>query len=168
MLRNVVRILNYSNLLLTVAAARRLVLKSGDVTSAFLQTDESLEDQEPTVWSPPELAALFGADPQDPRALRALRAFYGLVHAPRQWFECVVALMLRTGWIQSKGDKCANSQDEIVGVAGVARKTAQSISKPSRACRKPSWSLPKREEPKKRVRIKHVGVRGMCMDVLVR
>ena len=50
------------------------------------ETHESLEDQELTVWAPPELAVMFGARPEDPRALRVLRAFYGLVHAPRKWY----------------------------------------------------------------------------------
>jgi hypothetical protein len=58
------------NLLLTVAAALQLRLYSGDVSSAFLQADGSLEDEQLVVWAPPELAVYFGADPRDPRALR--------------------------------------------------------------------------------------------------
>ena len=94
------------NLLLTATAARRFVLKSGDVSSAFLQADASLEAEGLTVWAPPELAVLYGGDPKEPKALRVMKAFYGLVHAPRKWFESVVRTMTSTGWRQLLGDKC--------------------------------------------------------------
>ena len=72
------------NMLLCLCAALNLKLKAGDVTSAFLQTDESLEGEDLYVWAPPELATYFGGDPRDPRALKVLKAFYGLVHSPRK------------------------------------------------------------------------------------
>ena len=75
------------NALLALTAALKFTLKSGDVTSAFLQTDASLESEELTVWAPPELARMFGASPGDGRALRVVQAFYGLAHALRKWFE---------------------------------------------------------------------------------
>lgn len=78
------------NLLLTVVANRGFRLRAGDVTSAFLQTEESLEHLNMTVWAPAELAVLFGADPAYPvMPLRVSRAFYGLVQAPRCWFDDV-------------------------------------------------------------------------------
>ena len=112
------------NILLTVAAALKLTLKSGDVTSAFLQTMESLEHQELTVWAPPELATFFGAEPHDRRALRVLRAFYGLVHAPRKWYESVCAVLKASGWHQLHGDRClyvlkSKKDGSILGLAGV-------------------------------------------------
>ena len=78
------------NLLLTVVANRGFRLRAGDITSAFLQTEESLEHLNMTVWAPAELAVLFGADPAYPvMPLPVSRAFYGLVQAPRCWFDDV-------------------------------------------------------------------------------
>ena len=94
------------NLVLTATAAKHFVLKSGDVSSAFLQAEASLENEQLTVWAPPELAVLYGGDPTEPKALRVLKAFYGLVHPPRKWFESVVATLTRSGWRQLLGDKC--------------------------------------------------------------
>ena len=66
---------------------------------------------------------MFGAQPEDPRALRVLRAFYGLVHAPRKWFESVISTMVSQGWRQLQGDKCLlvllDEKKEIAGVAGI-------------------------------------------------
>ena len=53
-----------------IAAGLKLHLKAGDVTSAFLQTGLSLEDEELNVLAPPELSAMFGAEAGDMRALR--------------------------------------------------------------------------------------------------
>ena len=64
------------NVILTLAAALKMKVKAGDVTSAFLQTGISLEDEELNVMAPPELAAMFGADPGHQRALRVREAFY--------------------------------------------------------------------------------------------
>ena len=93
------------------------------MTAAFLQTDESLEDQELNVWAPPELATLCGASPEDPRALRVLRAFYGLVHAARKWWESVTSLLVKSGWMPLPGDKCVfilmDESEQLCGLAGV-------------------------------------------------
>ena len=92
----------------------------------FLQTDESLESEELYVWAPPELSSYFGGNPLDPRALRVLRAFYGLVHSPRKWWETVVSAMKQFGWKPLLGDKClfvltetVDGAERIAGVAGL-------------------------------------------------
>lgn len=51
------------NMLLCLAANCGFKLRSGDVTSAFLQAKKSLEQEDLIVWAPPELAVLYGADP---------------------------------------------------------------------------------------------------------
>eukprot|EP00438_Fugacium_kawagutii_P009905 Skav216398 [mRNA] locus=scaffold457:290346:293534:+ [translate_table: standard] len=113
------------NVILAVAAALGLKVMAGDVTSAFLQTFESLESQNLTVWAPPELAVLFGAEPNDPRALRVLKAFYGLVHAPRAWYNSVTDAMKKSGWRPLLGDRCIfvleeviNGEKSICGISG--------------------------------------------------
>ena len=82
------------HVLLTAASNARMVVESGDVTSAFLQSIGSLESESLIVFAPSELATMFGADPADAGMLMKLtKAFYGLVHAPRKWHESVVAAL---------------------------------------------------------------------------
>ena len=112
------------HVLLTVAASYKMRIRAGDVTSAFLQTKASLEDNEELmVWAPAELAILYGADPNRPiLPLRVMRAFYGLIHAPRKWFEEVQNTMKSQGWTQLLSDKCAYvllKDGMIRGVAGL-------------------------------------------------
>ena len=87
-------------------ANQKFVLESGDVTSAFLQTIGDLEHENLLVWAPAELAAAFGAPPEEGTVLKLTKAFYGLAHAPRKWYESVVACLLRDGWRQSTCDRC--------------------------------------------------------------
>ena len=95
------------NMLLTMCANSGVTLRGGDVTSAFLQADQSLEDQQLTVWAPSELAVLFGAAPESPTmALRVCRAFYGLVQAPREWFEHLASTLTKIGYKSLKSDRC--------------------------------------------------------------
>ena len=118
------------NVILTLAAAYKFKLKAGDVTSAFLQTGISLEDEELNVLAPPELSAMFGSEAGDQRVLRVREAFYGLAHAPRKWWERCVQTMKDGQWHQLLGDKCCfalyepetggNGQPpKLVGLAGL-------------------------------------------------
>eukprot|EP00435_Cladocopium_sp_Y103_P047941 s1625_g14.t1 len=82
------------NLVLTLSANLKFIIRGGDVTAAFLQTGTSLEDEELTILAPPELAAMFGA------------------------------VMLSLGWKQLKGEKCVYvlqdpSTGKICGLAGL-------------------------------------------------
>ena len=64
------------NMLLCMAASQGFKLRSGDVTSAFLQAKKSLEHEDLVVWAPPELAVLYGANPRDPvMPLKVVKAF---------------------------------------------------------------------------------------------
>ena len=87
------------NVDMTICANKRFKLRAGDVTAAFLQTSESLEDLDLTVWAPAELAVAFGANPENPvMPLRISKAFYGLVQSPRCWYNDVSSKMKRQGW----------------------------------------------------------------------
>ena len=111
------------NTLLGVSAAKKFLIKSGDVTSAFLQTDTSLEDEDLVVWGPPELSAAYGANPGDMVPLKVMQAFYGLAHAPRKWYERCVRTLKEHGWRQLQGDRCLfalyDSSEELVALAGI-------------------------------------------------
>eukprot|EP00913_Durusdinium_trenchii_P009211 g8659.t1 len=118
------------NLILALAAGLKFKVKAGDVTSAFLQTGISLEDEELNVLAPPELSAMFGASDGQQKALRVREAFYGLAHAPRKWWERCVKTMVEAGWRQLLSDKCCfalyepesmtgDLQPKLAGLAGL-------------------------------------------------
>jgi azurin len=93
------------NCVLAIAAAMGFIVKSGDVTSAFLQTGISLEDENLHVLAPPELSAIFGAQHGEQLVLKVREAFYGWAPAPRKWFEKCVNTMPKLNWKQLKGDR---------------------------------------------------------------
>ena len=111
------------NLVLTLCACLHFWIASGDVSSAFLQASQSLEGEDLYVWAPAELAVLFGAPADRPvKILKICRAFYGLVHAPRKWFDHVVSTLLSHGWHQLLSDRCTfilMEEGKIVGVCGI-------------------------------------------------
>ena len=111
------------NTLLAVCANQKFALRSGDVTSAFLQTEQSLENEELYVWPPPEVAVLFGADPNSPSLpLKVVKAFYGLAHAPRKWYEQVCTTLQQQGWRRLLSDGCVfvlMDQENLVGICGL-------------------------------------------------
>ena len=111
------------NLLLTLCANFGFFLMCGDVSSAFLQADQSLENEELYVWAPAELAVLYGALPNFPmKILKICRAFYGLVHAPRKWFDHVVQTLASHGWQQLLSDKCVHiliENGKVCGLCGL-------------------------------------------------
>ena len=111
------------NILLMTCANMGLAIRSGDVSSAFLQTSKSMEQEELTVWATPELAVLFGAPPENPwLPLRVSKAFYGLCHAPRAWYEDVAATLQRGSWKKMISDGCLFTLHDgptLVGIAGI-------------------------------------------------
>ena len=111
------------NMLLTMCANLGLRIRSGDVTSAFLQASQSLESEDLVVWATPELAVLFGAPPERPwLPLKVMKAFYGLVHAPRAWYNDVSKTLQGTGWRKLVSDGCLfllMDGPEVVGLAGI-------------------------------------------------
>ena len=111
------------NILLMTCANKKFTLRAGDVTSAFLQASQSLEEENLVVWAPAELAVLFGASPKDPvMPLKITRAFYGLVHAPRKWYEHVSNTLVTHGWERLVSDPCLfilKEKDEVVAIAGI-------------------------------------------------
>lgn len=81
------------NILLSLAACLKLIVRAGDVTGAFLQTGR------PFRLGTPELSAVFGAEAGECQILRVLEAFYGLVHAPRKWHERCVQTNYERWWL---------------------------------------------------------------------
>ena len=112
------------SMILALSARLGFKLRAGDVTSAFLQADQDMSNDNLVVWAPAELATLFGAPPEHPvMPLKIQRAFYGLVNAPRAWFDHVVGTLKKIGWEQLLSDRCVfvlrNSSGCIVALAGI-------------------------------------------------
>ena len=112
------------NALFAVASNNRFVLESGDITSAFLQSLSNLEAENLLVFAPSELAAMFGGDPAEAgTVLKLTKAFYGLVHAPRVWYESVVSALKQYGWRQMTFDRCLfglyDEANELIAVTGI-------------------------------------------------
>eukprot|EP00435_Cladocopium_sp_Y103_P022896 s1673_g5.t1 len=117
------------NMLLTVCANKGFRLRSGDVTSAFLQANQSMEDDDLVVWVTPELAILYGAPPEHPYLpLKVVKPFYGLVHSPRAWYNDVAATLTKTKWRMLLSDRCLFTlydeetdpeNPELIAIAGV-------------------------------------------------
>ena len=111
------------NMLLMACANLKLNIQSGDVTSAFLQASQSLDGDDLYVWAPAELAVLFGADPANPvLPLKIQRAFYGLVNAPRKWYDHLSSTLCSIGWRKLVSDGCIFvlcSGAEVVGLCGL-------------------------------------------------
>ena len=110
-------------LLLSIMAKNSWVLESADVTSAFLQSLQNLEDEDLLIWAPAELGAAYGGDGKDDSTiLKICRAFYGLVHAPRKWYETVDQKLREAGWRRMMADRCIYclfDHERLVGVAGI-------------------------------------------------
>ncbi|OLQ07002.1 putative ribosome biogenesis protein RLP24 [Symbiodinium microadriaticum] len=76
------------------------------------------------VFAPSELAAMFGGDPAEAgTVLKLTKAFYGLVHAPRVWYESVVSALKQYGWRQMTFDRCLfglyDEANELIAVTGI-------------------------------------------------
>ena len=111
-------------MLLALCANFGLKVRAGDVTSAFLQASQSLEDEDLLVWAPAELAVLYGASPKRPvMPLKVCRAFYGLVHSPRKWYEHMSGTLKRIGWRALLSDPCVfvleDPTGKVVGLSGL-------------------------------------------------
>jgi len=117
------------NMLLTVCANKGFRLRSGDVTSAFRQSNKSLEEEDLVVCVTPEVAVLYGAPPERPcLPLKVVKPFYGLVHSPRAWYEDVASTLTKTKWRMLLSDRCSFTlydeetnpdHPELIGIAGV-------------------------------------------------
>ncbi|CAE7799825.1 unnamed protein product [Symbiodinium sp. CCMP2592] len=106
-----------------VVAKNRWILESADVASSFLQAMQDLEDENLFIQAPAELGAAFGGSGADDfTVLKLKRAFYGLCHAPRAWFETVAETLRKSGWRQLAFDKCMfvllDKENRLVGIAG--------------------------------------------------
>ena len=91
-------------LLLTYASLERWNVIKGDVKGAFLQGQPSEEQRKVYAFPVAELADALGAPRNQP--VQLLKAAYGLVNAPAEWFHSVCEAMKTAGFEQLVTEPC--------------------------------------------------------------
>ena len=70
---------------------------------------------------PPEAKALLGMS--DTQIFRIVKAIYGLLHAPKRWFESLSRFLVEEGWTVHSLDQCwlklVSKQGDIIGFLGL-------------------------------------------------
>lgn len=109
------------NLLLACAARSRMRLSSGDIRTAFLQGDATESQDELYGYPPPEVRQMLGM--KDHEIIRIIKAIYGLLNAPKRWYDSLSRFLIDDGWIVHSLDKClfkrVDENNEICGYLGI-------------------------------------------------
>ena len=92
------------NMLLTCAARKHFPVASGDIKTAFLQGGKTELQDELYGMPPPEVRTALSM--KDNEILRIAKAIYGLLNAPKRWFESLSTFLIDDGWIPHSLDKC--------------------------------------------------------------
>lgn len=91
-------------LFLTYAALKRWTTLKGDIKGAFLQGTNSEELREVYAWPVEELAEALNIPKDQP--VQLLKACYGLVNAPAEWFKSVCSAMQEAGFESLVSEPC--------------------------------------------------------------
>ncbi len=109
------------NLLLSLTARNRLQLGSGDIKTAFLQGSQTELQDQLYGQPPPEVRRMLNM--KDHEVLRIVKAVYGLLNAPKQWFVALSQFLIEDGWLQHSLDQClykrVDNSGNIVGYIGI-------------------------------------------------
>lgn len=92
------------NLLMSCSASDKTPLFVGDIKTAFLQGKQSEIQENVFAEPPPEVRKHLGM--KDTEILRITKAIYGLLNAPKQWFESLSSYLIESGWTQHRLDQC--------------------------------------------------------------
>ena len=92
------------NLVLSLAARNKTPLFLGDIKTAFLQGESSELKEHVYGEPPPEVRERLQMRPD--QILRIAKAIYGLLNAPKKWFESLSAFLRDDGWKPHKLDQC--------------------------------------------------------------
>ena len=87
------------NLLLSVAAWKQWKVQVGDIKTAFLHGDATEKSRNLGADPPEEVRDMLGMKPWE--VFRVLKAVYGLLHAPKVWYDKLAAVLTDMGWIRS-------------------------------------------------------------------
>ena len=105
---------------MTCSAKYHLPLAAGDIKTAFLQGGQTELGDELYALPPDEVKMALGM--KDHEILRIANAIYGLLNAPKKWFESLSTFLIQDGWVQHSLDKClykrVDSQNQVCGYLG--------------------------------------------------
>ena len=113
----------FRNLLLAQTASRKFRLAVGDIKTAFLQGDDTEEARRVFADPPPDVKENLGM--KDTELFRLKKAVYGLLNAPKRWFEKLSRTLCDLGWVQHQLDKCMfllysdSDPHELIGMCGM-------------------------------------------------
>ena len=109
------------NLLLAESARRKFHLSTGDIRTAFLQGSKSELEEEVYGLPPEDVRQSLRMAPHE--ILRIAKAVYGLLNAPKRWYESLSKFLIEDGWIIHSLDKClfkrVDQNNVVCGYLGV-------------------------------------------------
>lgn len=107
------------NVVLGLAAMNRWTVQTGDIKTAFLNGDQT-EYQRAVYADPPEeVKEMLGMKPHE--VFRVLKAIYGLLHAPRCWYQKLDSVLVDHGWVKCRLEPCIWKlfhKGALIGVIG--------------------------------------------------
>ena len=106
---------------MSCSASDKTPLCVGDIKTAFLQGKQSELQENVFAEPPPEVRKHLGM--KDTEILRITKAIYGLLNAPKQWFESLSSYLIESGWTQHRLDQCLYKlivDGQICGYLGYA------------------------------------------------
>ena len=92
------------NSILAEASKRRFKVCLGDIKTAFLNGDQTELDRNIFAEPPEDVREKLGMKPHE--ILRVAKAMYGLLHAPKRWFEKLKEVLVSQGWVPHQMDQC--------------------------------------------------------------
>ena len=92
------------NTILSLASMWHWEVETGDIKTAFLNGDHTEYQREIYAEPPDEVKEMLGMRPHE--LFRVLKAIYGLLHAPRVWFQKLDSVLCSQGWIRCRLEPC--------------------------------------------------------------
>ena len=76
----------------------------GDVKTAFLNGGQTEKDRNVGADPPEEVRRMLGMKPWE--VFRVMKAVYGLLHAPKVWYDKLAEVLVQMGWKRSRLEPC--------------------------------------------------------------
>lgn len=92
------------NMILALSAQYGWSISAGDIKTAFLNGDKTEAGRDVFAEPPEEVKQMLGMKPWE--LFGILKAVYGLLHAPREWWKKLACVLEEQGWIRSKLEPC--------------------------------------------------------------
>ena len=108
------------NIILALSAQYGWSVSAGDIKTAFLNGDKTEASRDVFAEPPEEVKQMLGMKPWE--IFRILKAVYGLLHAPREWWKKLACVLEEQGWIRSRLEPCVwrlyDKEGQLCGLIG--------------------------------------------------